>query len=162
PGAPARGRCRRAQGAHGEARGTARADARCAEGGARRGPAPLVRARGRVRRSAGARRARVRRPAREGHRGGRAPWPRPVAQLPHRRRLLVAPTRRPRRLTQFQEHSVAPIIEAHNLVKQYRKVRALDGLDLVAEEGRVVALLGPNGAGKTTFVRMLATLTEPT
>jgi ABC-2 type transport system ATP-binding protein len=56
---------------------------------------------------------------------------------------------------------VAPIIEAHNLVKQYRKVRALDGLDLVADEGRVVALLGPNGAGKTTFVRMLATLTRP-
>jgi len=40
-------------------------------------------------------------------------------------------------------------------------VRALDGLDLVADEGRVVALLGPNGAGKTTFVRMLATLTRP-
>jgi ABC-2 type transport system ATP-binding protein len=56
---------------------------------------------------------------------------------------------------------VAPIIEAHNLVKQYRKVRALDDLDLVAEQGRVVALLGPNGAGKTTFVRMLATLTRP-
>jgi len=56
---------------------------------------------------------------------------------------------------------VAPIIEAHNLVKRYRKVRALDGLDLVADEGRVVALLGPNGAGKTTFVRMLATLTRP-
>ncbi len=56
---------------------------------------------------------------------------------------------------------MAPIIEAHKLVKQYRKVRALDGLDLVAEEGRVVALLGPNGAGKTTFVRMLATLTQP-
>ena len=56
---------------------------------------------------------------------------------------------------------MAPIIEAHNLVKRYRKVRALDGLDLVADEGRVVALLGPNGAGKTTFVRMLATLTRP-
>jgi ABC-2 type transport system ATP-binding protein len=56
---------------------------------------------------------------------------------------------------------VAPIIEAHNLVKQYRKVRALDGLDLEAEAGRVVALLGPNGAGKTTFVRMVATLTRP-
>ena len=56
---------------------------------------------------------------------------------------------------------MAPIIEAHNLVKQYRRVRALDGLHLVAEDGRVVALLGPNGAGKTTFVRMVATLTQP-
>ncbi len=56
---------------------------------------------------------------------------------------------------------MAPVIEAHNLVKQYRKVRALDGLDLEAEAGRVVALLGPNGAGKTTFVRMVATLAQP-
>ena len=56
---------------------------------------------------------------------------------------------------------MAPVIEAHNLAKRYRKVRALDGLDLVAEAGQVVALLGPNGAGKTTFVRTVATLAQP-
>src|SRR5919201_3308213 len=50
------------------------------------------------------------------------------------------------------------IIEAHGLEKRYGKVRALDGLDLVAEAGQVVAVLGPNGAGKTTFVRAVATL----
>ena len=49
-------------------------------------------------------------------------------------------------------------IEAHALEKRYRKTRALDGLDLVAEPGQVTALLGPNGAGKTTFVRAVATL----
>jgi ABC-2 type transport system ATP-binding protein len=49
-------------------------------------------------------------------------------------------------------------IEAHHLEKRYGETRALDGLDLVAEPGRVVAVLGPNGAGKTTFVRALATL----
>jgi ABC-2 type transport system ATP-binding protein len=49
-------------------------------------------------------------------------------------------------------------IEAHGLEKRFRKTRALDGLDLVAESGQVVAVLGPNGAGKTTFVRAVATL----
>ena len=49
-------------------------------------------------------------------------------------------------------------IEAFGLKKRYGKVTALDGLDLVAERGQVVALLGPNGSGKTTFVRTVATL----
>jgi ABC-2 type transport system ATP-binding protein len=49
-------------------------------------------------------------------------------------------------------------IEAIGLAKSYGRTRALDGLDLVAEPGQVVAVLGPNGAGKTTFVRAVATL----
>jgi ABC-2 type transport system ATP-binding protein len=49
-------------------------------------------------------------------------------------------------------------IEAEGLKKRYGKTVALDGLDLVAERGQVVAVLGPNGAGKTTFVRAVATL----
>ena len=56
---------------------------------------------------------------------------------------------------------MSPLIEADGLSKRYGEVRALDGFDLVADSGRVVALLGPNGAGKTTFVRMLATLVQP-
>jgi ABC-2 type transport system ATP-binding protein len=53
---------------------------------------------------------------------------------------------------------MTPTIEAHGLEKRFRKTRALDGLDLIAEPGQVVAVLGPNGAGKTTFVRAVATL----
>src|ERR671911_377193 len=53
------------------------------------------------------------------------------------------------------------IIEAQGLIKRYGKVRALDGIDLVAESGKVTALLGPNGAGKTTFVSAVATLLRP-
>jgi len=52
-------------------------------------------------------------------------------------------------------------IEAHGLKKRFGKTTALDGLDLVAESGQVVAVLGPNGAGKTTFVRAVATLLRP-
>jgi len=54
------------------------------------------------------------------------------------------------------------MIEATGLVKKYKEVVALDGLDLRVPEGKVLGLLGPNGAGKTTAVRILATLLEPT
>src|SRR3954466_1576779 len=54
-----------------------------------------------------------------------------------------------------------PIIEARGLTKHFGEVRALDGLDLIAESGRVTALLGPNGAGKTTFISAVATLVAP-
>jgi ABC-2 type transport system ATP-binding protein len=53
---------------------------------------------------------------------------------------------------------MTPTLEAHGLKKRYGKTRALDGLDLLADSGQVVAVLGPNGAGKTTFVRIVATL----
>jgi ABC-2 type transport system ATP-binding protein len=53
------------------------------------------------------------------------------------------------------------MIEAHGLVKRYKEVTALAGLDLEVPEGIVLGLLGPNGAGKTTAVSILATLLEP-
>ena len=51
-----------------------------------------------------------------------------------------------------------PTIEALGLRRRFGSTAALDGLDLVAEPGQVVAVLGPNGAGKSTFVRAVATL----
>src|SRR3954447_20037245 len=54
-----------------------------------------------------------------------------------------------------------PAIETNDLRKRYGEVRALDGVDLRAEEGTVLGLLGPNGAGKTTAVRILTTLLKP-
>ncbi|AWB92007.1 ATP-binding cassette domain-containing protein [Aeromicrobium chenweiae] len=50
------------------------------------------------------------------------------------------------------------MIRATGLVKRYKDVDALAGLDLAVPEGKVLGLLGPNGAGKTTAVRILATL----
>src|SRR5437763_4439940 len=54
-----------------------------------------------------------------------------------------------------------PAILAEGLHKHYGKTHALDGLNLIAEEGSVLGLLGPNGAGKTTAVRILTTLLRP-
>jgi ABC-2 type transport system ATP-binding protein len=57
---------------------------------------------------------------------------------------------------------VPPLLEAHGLTVRFGKVTALDGLELTAPPGQVLAILGPNGAGKTTFVRTIATLVRPT
>ncbi len=49
-------------------------------------------------------------------------------------------------------------VEAHNIVKTFGDVVALDGVSVTFEEGIVYGLLGPNGAGKTTLIRVLTTL----
>jgi ABC-2 type transport system ATP-binding protein len=56
---------------------------------------------------------------------------------------------------------MASMIEAASVVKRFGRSVALDGLELVAERGVILAVLGPNGAGKTTFVRCIATLIKP-
>ena len=52
-------------------------------------------------------------------------------------------------------------IEASGLVKNFKDVSAVDGVDLAVPQGAVYGVLGPNGAGKTTTIRMLATLLKP-
>jgi ABC-2 type transport system ATP-binding protein len=52
-------------------------------------------------------------------------------------------------------------IRAEGLVKHFKDVKAVDGVDLEVPAGTVYGVLGPNGAGKTTTVRMLATLLRP-
>jgi ABC-2 type transport system ATP-binding protein len=47
------------------------------------------------------------------------------------------------------------------LTKQYKNLRAVDGLSFTVEPGRVTGFLGPNGAGKTTTLRMLLNLVTP-
>jgi ABC-2 type transport system ATP-binding protein len=56
---------------------------------------------------------------------------------------------------------VQPVLEAVGLVKQYRRVRAVDGVDVSVGAGERVALLGPNGAGKTTTLLMLLGVLTP-
>lgn len=49
-----------------------------------------------------------------------------------------------------------------NLVKDFGKLRAVNGLSFEVKPGEVLGLLGPNGAGKTTTIRILGTLLRPT
>ncbi|MBX3141289.1 MAG: ABC transporter ATP-binding protein [Trueperaceae bacterium] len=53
------------------------------------------------------------------------------------------------------------MLELVRLTKRYGRTAAVDGLDLVARPGEVLALLGPNGAGKTTAIRCVTGLIRP-
>jgi ABC-2 type transport system ATP-binding protein len=46
--------------------------------------------------------------------------------------------------------------------REYKEVRAADGVSFTIEPGEMVAFLGPNGAGKTTTLKMLSGLIYPT
>lgn len=54
------------------------------------------------------------------------------------------------------------IIRTDNLVKKFRRVSALDGLNLSVPEGAIYALVGPNGAGKTTAIKVFMNIIEAT
>jgi ABC-2 type transport system ATP-binding protein len=53
-------------------------------------------------------------------------------------------------------------IAAENLYKSYGNVKAIDGISLDVDYGRVFGFLGPNGAGKTTAIKIFTTLIQPT
>lgn len=47
------------------------------------------------------------------------------------------------------------IIRIENLVKNYGKFSALNGVNMEVNQGEVYGFIGPNGAGKTTTIRIL-------
>ena len=53
-------------------------------------------------------------------------------------------------------------IQTVALVKRYKNLTAVDGLNLEIRHGELFSLLGVNGAGKTTAIKMLSCLTKPT
>jgi len=53
-------------------------------------------------------------------------------------------------------------ITADNLYKYYGSVKAIDGISLDVDYGKVFGFLGPNGAGKTTAIKIFTTLIQPT
>jgi ABC-2 type transport system ATP-binding protein len=46
--------------------------------------------------------------------------------------------------------------------REYRKVKAVDGISFQIEEGELIGFIGPNGAGKTTTLKCLSGLLYPT
>ena len=55
----------------------------------------------------------------------------------------------------------SPLLQVEGLTSAYGPVRALDGVTLSADAGRITAVLGANGAGKTTLLRTISGLVRP-
>jgi ABC-2 type transport system ATP-binding protein len=53
------------------------------------------------------------------------------------------------------------VVEVQKLVKSYKEIKAVDGVDFKVKKGEIFGFLGPNGAGKTTTVRMLTGIIKP-
>lgn len=53
------------------------------------------------------------------------------------------------------------ILMAENLCKTYFNKKALQGINLTIQQGKIVGLLGPNGSGKTTFLKIAAGILHP-
>ena len=52
-------------------------------------------------------------------------------------------------------------IETRGLVKRYRSIDVVNGLNLSVPKGAIYTLVGRNGSGKTTTIRMLLDLARP-
>jgi ABC-2 type transport system ATP-binding protein len=55
-----------------------------------------------------------------------------------------------------------PAIAMRGLVKRYKSVEAVAGIDLDVRPGETFGFLGPNGAGKSTTIKILCTLADAT
>lgn len=58
-------------------------------------------------------------------------------------------------------HMRETLISVNNLVKDFKGLRAVNGLSFTVPQGEVYGFLGQNGAGKSTTIRMLLTLVQP-
>lgn len=66
----------------------------------------------------------------------------------------------------LSDENLKNIIECENLIKIYKtediEVVALQGLDLIVEEGELMAIIGNSGSGKSTLLNMIGGLDRPT
>jgi ABC-2 type transport system ATP-binding protein len=54
------------------------------------------------------------------------------------------------------------VIQTESLTRRFKRVTAVDGLDLSVRRGEIFGLVGPDGSGKTTTIRMLCAIMDPT
>src|SRR2546423_12469814 len=54
------------------------------------------------------------------------------------------------------------VLEVSQVHKYFGGVRAVEGVSLTLEEGRVIGLIGPNGSGKSTLCNLIAGVEKPT
>ncbi len=62
----------------------------------------------------------------------------------------------------FKHHRGAAGAIRNLFTREYRTVRAVDGVSFAIEAGELVGYLGPNGAGKSTTIKMLTGILVPT
>jgi lipooligosaccharide transport system ATP-binding protein len=55
----------------------------------------------------------------------------------------------------------APLIEARGLVKRFKELTAVAGIDVEVRAGEAFGFLGPNGAGKSSTMRMIGCVSAP-
>lgn len=53
------------------------------------------------------------------------------------------------------------MIKIENLNKRFRKLHALNDVNVLFEKGQAVSLIGPNGSGKTTLIKSILGLVKP-
>lgn len=54
------------------------------------------------------------------------------------------------------------ILKLDKVTKLFGNKKALNAIDLVVPEGKIIGLLGPNGSGKSTMIKLINGLLEPT
>src|SRR5690554_2020304 len=53
------------------------------------------------------------------------------------------------------------LIKAEGIKKYYKKVRAVDGIDLEVRQGEILGMIGTNGDGKSTAISVISSLIKP-
>jgi len=97
-------------------------------------------------------------------------WYRPQGTMAEPRRVFggpgPAPPARPRQHHEAVAPAAAadrgpPLLRTEEVERWFEGLRAVDGVSIAVEAGRITGLIGPNGAGKSTLLAMLAGTLQP-